>query len=242
MTGGLTKADQTTGALAIIDATVSDTPIFYRTSTASSGALAGSIVLNNIVLNNVPTAVTVLNGSEVLAGGTTTIDSWGQGNVYSGTGTSAQFTSGTITAPSKASSLLAGGKIFSRTIPQYEDYAVDQFISVKSEGAKGDGTTDDTAALQAVFDKYSGCNIIYVDAGTYVVTSTLAIPAGTQLVGEAWAVIMGSGSAFEDQTNPTPVVQVGAEGSSGILEISNVIFTTKGPGAFSPRLPLPMYD
>ncbi|EPT06075.1 hypothetical protein FOMPIDRAFT_68535 [Fomitopsis schrenkii] len=230
MTGGLTKADQTAGALAIIDATVSDTPIFYRTSTSSS-ALAGSVVLNNIVLNNVPTAVTVLNGAQVLAGGTTTIDSWGQGNVYSGSSGTTQFTSGTITAPSKASSLLAGGKIFSRTIPQYEDYAVSQFVSVKDQGAKGDGTTDDTAALQAVFNKYSGCNIIYVDAGTYVVTSTLTIPAGTQLVGEAWAVIMGSGSAFEDQTNPTPVVQVGAEGSSGILEISNVIFTTKGPAA-----------
>ena len=155
MTGGLTKADQTAGALAIIDATVSDTPIFYRTSTASNGALAGSIVLNNIALNNVSTAVTVLDGSEVLAGGTTTIDSWGQGNVYSGTDGTLQFTSGTITAPSKASSLLAGGKIFSRTIPQYEDYAVDQFVSVKSQGAKGDGQTDDTAAIQNVLNQVS---------------------------------------------------------------------------------------
>ena len=35
---------------------------------------------------------------------------------------------------------------------RYIDYAVDQFVSVKSQGAKGDGVTDDTAALQAVFD------------------------------------------------------------------------------------------
>ncbi|KAH9934709.1 glycoside hydrolase family 55 protein [Fomitopsis serialis] len=229
MTGGTTKAAQTAGAMAIIDATASNTAIFYRTSNSSNGALAGSVVLNNVVLNNVPTAVTVLNGAEVLAGGTMTIDSWGQGNVYSGTGSSATFTSGNIPAPTKASGLLSNGQIFGRTIPQYEDYAVDQFVSVKDQGAKGDGTTDDTAALQAVFSKYSGCSIIYFDAGTYIVSSTLQIPAGTQLVGEAWAEIMGSGSAFQDQTNPSPVVQVGASGSSGILEISNVIFTTKGP-------------
>lgn len=36
---------------------------------------------------------------------------------------------------------------------RYEDFSVDQFVSVKSNGAKGDGVTDDTKALQAVLDK-----------------------------------------------------------------------------------------
>lgn len=44
-------------------------------------------------------------------------------------------------------------RIADLTGSRYEDYAVSQFISVKSEGAKGDGSTDDTAALQAVFSK-----------------------------------------------------------------------------------------
>lgn len=43
---------------------------------------------------------------------------------------------------------------------------------------------------------------------------------------------MGSGNAFSDQTNPQVVVQVGAEGSSGVLEIGGVIFSTRGPGKF----------
>jgi len=228
MTGGLSEDDQTVGAEAIIDAVVTNTPIFVRTSTSSS-SLAGSLVLNNIQLNNVPTAVGVVGGAVVLAGGTTTIESWGQGNVYSGTSSSYSFTQGNIAAPNKAGSLLAGGKIFGRTHPQYEDYAVSQFVSVKTLGAKGDGSTDDTATLQSILNQYSGCNIIFFDAGTYIITSTLQVPAGTQMVGEAWTVLMGKGSAFSDQSNPTPVIQFGAPGSSGILEVTDFMFSTQGP-------------
>ncbi|CCL99324.1 uncharacterized protein FIBRA_01342 [Fibroporia radiculosa] len=227
-TGGLSESEQSAGAVAIIDATVSNTPVFVQTTEAST-SLAGSLVLNNCQLTDVPTAVGVANGDVVLAGGTTTIASWGQGNVYSGTNNGHTFVQGNIAAPTKPGSLLSNGRIFGRTRPQYENYAVSQFVSVKSEGAKGDGHTDDTAALQSTLNKYSGCNIIFFDAGTYLITSTLTIPAGTQMIGEAWTVIMGSGSAFADQSNPTVMVEVGESGSSGILEISDILFVTQGP-------------
>ncbi|KZT11300.1 glycoside hydrolase family 55 protein [Laetiporus sulphureus 93-53] len=229
-TGGLTEDDQTVGGVAIIDAIVSHTPVFLSASN-SSNSLSGSVVLSNIQLTNVSTAVGVVNGDVILEGGSTTIDSWGQGNIYSGTTSSFTFTKGDIVAPTKASSLLDNGQIFSKGIPQYADYSVDQFVSVKTLGATGDGSTDDTAALQSIFDQYSGCYIIYFDAGTYIVTSTLTIPAGTQMVGEAWATIMGSGDAFEDQNTPTVMVKVGDAGSTGTLEISNMIFSTRGPAA-----------
>ena len=64
----------------------------------------------------------------------------------------------------------------------------------------------------------------------YYITNTLQIPAGTQMVGEVWSVIMGGGSAFSDMSNPTVMVQVGAPGSSGVLEITDIIFSTQGPG------------
>lgn len=68
-------------------------------------------------------------------------------------------------------------------------------------------------------------------SSVYYVTSTLKIPAGTQMVGEGWSVIMGGGPAFSNMSEPAAVVQAGAPGSSGILEISDVVFATRGPGA-----------
>lgn len=51
------------------------------------------------------------------------------------------------------------------------------------------------------------------------------------MTGEAWTVLAGQGKAFQDQANPRPVFRVGEIGSEGILEISDIVFTTIGPGA-----------
>ena len=59
-----------------------------------------------------------------------------------------------IQSAAKPQSLLnSDGSIFQRGHPQYETYSVDQFISVKDEGATGDGQTDDTDALNAIMTK-----------------------------------------------------------------------------------------
>ena len=50
---------KTVGSEAIINAAVSNTPIFVRSSNSSDGSLKGSLVLNNIKLNNIPIAVGV---------------------------------------------------------------------------------------------------------------------------------------------------------------------------------------
>src|SRR5437899_5759912 len=60
--------------------------------------------------------------------------------------------------------------------------------NVRDFGAKGDGVTDDTAALQAAITQASG-GIVFVPAGTYVVTSQLTYNTsgaqqGLQLLGD----------------------------------------------------------
>jgi len=152
--GATSTSEQTTGAEAIIDASVVNTPVFIRNSQPSNGRLAGSLVINNAKLTNVPTAVGVADGTVILAGGTTTIQSWGQGNIFSSTSGSGKFVQSDIVNANKPSVLLDGnGKIFGKTHPQYAAYAVDQFVSVKDNGARGDGLTDDTAALEAIFNE-----------------------------------------------------------------------------------------
>jgi len=107
-------------------------------------------------------------------------------------------------------------------------------LSVKAAGAKGDGVTDDTAAIQAVFNSASTSDVVYFDHGAYVITSTVKVPKNIRITGEIWPMIMAGGStSFQDQTNPQPVFQVGQPGDTGSVEMSDLIFETLGaqPGA-----------
>lgn len=231
-TGGTTKENQGVGAEAIIDAVVTNTPVFVRSSKPTK-SLSGSLVLNNIHLKNVPTAVGVVGGEVVLKGGTTVIECWAQGNVFHGTSSTPKFVQDHITAPTKAPSLLdSEGRIFGRARPQYENVPLSKFVSVKDQGAKGDGHTDDTVALNNMFDKFANTDmVIFFDAGTYLVTSTIHIPPNVRIVGEVWSTIMGAGDFFSDMGSPRPVVRVGESGNRGYAEISDMMFTTRGPAA-----------
>jgi hypothetical protein len=59
----------------------------------------------------------------------------------------------------------------------------------------------------------------------------VTIPAGTRLVGEGWSVLAGKGPKFQSQSDPKVVIRVGEPESSGITEITDVVFTTVGPTA-----------
>lgn len=133
----------------------------------------------------------------------------------------------------KPAELLNGGAVFERSKPLYENVPVSSFISVKSAGAKGDGVTDDTAALQKVLDSATADQIVYFDHGAYVITSTLKVPKDIKITGEIWPMIMAHGANFQDPKNPVPAVQIGQQGETGSVEMSDLIITTKGscPGA-----------
>lgn len=217
------------GSAIIMDSTFSNTEVAVITAYTASTTpdTANSVVLENVKLDNVPTAVQGSSGT-LLEGGSKTIAGWGQGHQY-GSGAGDREFSGDITPNERPSSLLGDNGFYSRSKPQYEDLAASDFVSARSSGAKGDGTTDDTAALQSAIDSSSG-KVLFLDYGLYKVTGTLKIPAGTKIIGEGYPVIMASGDFFGDINTPKPLLQVGAtSGDAGQVELTDFVVGNSGP-------------
>jgi hypothetical protein len=70
--------------------------------------------------------------------------------------------------------------------------------------------------------------IVYFPAGSYIITDTITIPPGIKIVGECWAQLVATGPNFGDADNPRPFIRVGRPGDQGSVEISDMLFTTKG--------------
>lgn len=226
-------SSQTVGSVLLVDSTISNTPIGVSTAySTSEGATNGTLIIDNVDFSqNVPVAVSNAANQATVLAGNAKISSWTQGRNYAGanSGTVGQ---GPQNAPTKPAGLLnsASGNVFTRSKPQYENVPVSSFKSVKAAGAKGDGVTDDTAAIQALFNSVSDSDIVYFDHGAYLITETVKVPKSIKITGEIWPLIMAGGtSSFSDQTKPAPVFQIGQPGDVGSVEISDLIFETQGP-------------
>jgi glucan 1,3-beta-glucosidase len=227
------SSTQKVGSVTLIDSAISNTPVGILTtfSTNSRPVTGRSLIIENIQLTNVPVAVKGSSGT-VLPGttGSQTIVAFGQGHEYLPTGPT--YFQGLFTPNPRPASLQSGGRYYSRSKPQYNLLPVTSFASTRSGVAKGDGVTDDTAALQSVINSAAAAgNVVFFDSGTYKVTSTLSIPPGSKLVGETYSVIMSSGSFFNNINSPQPVVRVDTAGQSGQVEWSDMIVSTQGTQA-----------
>lgn len=228
--GGKSGSAQTVGSVVLSDSTFSNTPVAVSTVyDPNQSGTYGSLIIDNVDFSkNVPVAVQNDASKATLLAGNQVVKQWIQGRVYSGS--SGKAIQGGTAGFNKPGALLNNGRWVTRAKPQYENVAASKFVSVKSKGAKGDGTTDDTQALQNIFNSIGSDQIVYFDHGAYVVTNTIQIPANVKIVGEIWPLIMAGGnSAFKDQNNPKPVFRVGKPGDVGNVEIQDLIFQTLGP-------------
>ncbi|KAF2396277.1 glycoside hydrolase family 55 protein [Trichodelitschia bisporula] len=221
--------NQTVGSVLLQDAVFTNTDVAFNTSfnmqSVPSGG--GTLVLDNVDFGGARVAVQSFDGQTIMPGGSK-VQTWVQGRTYAGSdGTRTQ---GMVPAAAKPSPLLtADGRVFARSKPQYLDVPVSNFVSVKAAGAKGDGQTDDTGAIQAALNALQPGQVLYFDHGAYIITSTVRVPAHAKITGEIWPVILASGAAFSDPSNPQPVFLIGTPNDNGAVEMSDMIFATAGP-------------
>jgi glucan 1,3-beta-glucosidase len=191
---------------------------------ASSGSPAGSVASSPAVASSASASPTAASSTQATSSPGTCAN----------TSVTKARTQGTLNESAKPAVLVDGsGKVFERSKPQYETVPASSFVSVKSAGAKGDGTTDDTAAIQKVLDGVTSDQIVFFDHGAYIITSTIKVPKDIKIVGEIWPLLMASGEGFGDEQNPIPMLQIGQPGDRGNVEISDIMLETKGsaPGA-----------
>ncbi|ETS76517.1 hypothetical protein PFICI_11904 [Pestalotiopsis fici W106-1] len=227
--------DITAGSFLLLDSVISNTPVGINTLYQTDLTVTNNtMILDNVDFSTgVETAIRYAGDNSTLVAGGQVIASFAQGRTYDGSsGKAVQAAESSI---SKPEGLMSDGKVFTRTKPQYESLDKSSFVSAKASGCKGDGSTDDTAAIQKLFDDATAGQVIFFDHGAYIISDTIKVPADKQIkvVGEMWPLLMADGTSFNDQSNPKPVFQVGEAGDVGDVEFSDLIIETKGaaPGA-----------
>ncbi|OIW28355.1 pectin lyase-like protein, partial [Coniochaeta ligniaria NRRL 30616] len=235
---GITIVGGGVGSFILLDSTMSQLTLGISTTLLAENST--SLLLQNFAMSNVVVAVQdSARGTAMLAGGASvSISSWGFGNIVTGESGTSSFQNGNgIPAANRSSRLTAasGGSatsFFARSAPTYKDVAVGGFMNIKSYGAKGDGTTDDTAIINQVLAVAANASqIVFFPYGMYMVSDMVRIPLGSRIVGQVWPQIVATGSKFEDMRSPRPVVQVGVPGDVGTVEISDIMVSVRGPTA-----------
>lgn len=107
----------------------------------------------------------------------------------------------------------------------------DSWVNIRTLGVKGDGETDDTAALKEAIATHRA---LYFPIGVYRVSDTLKLRPDTVLIGmqpSATVIYLANETpAFADERSPIPVIEA-PSGGSNIVSGIGVYTGTVNPGA-----------
>jgi hypothetical protein len=92
-----------------------------------------------------------------------------------------------------------------------------EFVSVKDFGAKGDGVTDDTAAIQAAINSVGPNSTVQYPAGSYKVTSSIQLQLQQSHIGFGAKIIASNGITVFSKN--------GSDGFPGRISFQNLVIT-----------------
>jgi sugar lactone lactonase YvrE len=118
------------------------------------------------------------------------------------------------------------GALALKTMPPADPPAIralppaDTWVNLKSLGAKGDGKTDDTAAIQKAIAEHP---VLYVPSGHYIISDTITLRPDTVLIGLHPSTtqfdILDSTPAFQGPGAPKPLLEAPRGGSNIVTGI-----------------------
>lgn len=202
--------------------TLSASLISQNSNQVFAGPAAGPAATPNfraLVDSDIP----ILNASKITSGvfDSGRIPSLDASKIVSGTFSTARIP--TLDANAVNFALNVTGAITRSVEAKLQDY-----VDVRDFGATGDGSTDDTIAIQSAIN--SGAKLVYFPAGIYRTTSTLTISSsGIGLVGDGIGEGLGLGATdgsiiIMDGTGPVISVAISLTG----VNIRNLHITRSG--------------
>jgi hypothetical protein len=182
---------------------------------SNEGGLRTEINLENVVCNHVPVFASFRDSGKKLAG---------RGEIYrvSALTHGLTFASPSATPEVKTSYDAARIKTLPPPVPSDIPGLPDQrtWANLKSLGAKGDGMTDDTAAIRNAIATHP---VIYIPTGRYIVTDTIALKLDTVLIGLNPATtlfeIPDLTPAFQGPGSPKPLLEAPKNGTNIVTGI-----------------------
>ncbi|KAK4161776.1 glucan endo-1,3-beta-glucosidase [Cladorrhinum sp. PSN259] len=241
---GIDASTGGSGMLSLIDSAATNTVVLV--AAAESNAVSGSLVLENVNIDDSVSATIKTGANTTLIGPIPPGHAWIRGNAYhpnaTYTTTTPDYSPGRLIPVARPATLIntTTNSYFTLPPPTYATLSLAQILNVKSfpsHPVHGDGIHDDSASLQFILNIAAAeGRVVYFPHGIYLLSDTLVVPPNSRLVGEAWTQLSATGSKFADAENPRPMIQVGAreqEGEAGVAQMSDFILTVADvlPGA-----------
>jgi hypothetical protein len=168
---------------------------------------SGALLLRNITVAGYGITVAVNDGADV------------HGNIIEYLSTK-NYPTGSINTKQLAPAVTMTLNLPIRETPHLGSYNLSTWINVVSKGARPDGKTDSTTAIQMALD--SNADVVYLPAGNYRVTDTLHVRGKTQKILGLGAVILPDGPRFANADAPKSLLRF--ESSTSDISIDGIQF------------------